>query len=201
MKTSHLFFGALGLFLSACPAPPVEGPSGEASFETAQDINGKNASAATTSVFGVVKTDDDGDGVFEQTVLQIFSSSQADICARIGDGELNIDFPEGIHVDLFAVLQEDFNGGVIDLNNAFILSATVLSKTGGVIDLVAASDFAAPDVTITLDTFALEDGAIGSLNATLTEDATVDPIVAIDVALTGSFEATHCQNLSDLLSQ
>jgi hypothetical protein len=203
MKTSPLLLAGLGLLLSACPPPPEpEGPSGEGSFQTDQDVNGINPNNATTSIFGFVKVDADNDGVFEQTVLEILTSSQADMCTRVGLGEFDgIDFPDGVHVDMFAVIQNDFTGGTIDANSAFILSAAILSKTNGTVDLVAASDFAAPTVNINLDTFDLEDGAIGSMTATLTEDASVDPPAAINVALSGSFEASHCQNLSTLLSQ
>ena len=205
MKLSHSLLSiSLGLVLTACPSPePPPGPTGLADFQTAQDINTINADAVTTAIFGVVKNDEDGDGVIDQTVLEILSSSQADICDRVAAGEFNgFDLiPDGTHVDVFIVSDTDLAAGTIDANNAFILSVGLLSAQGGITRLTAFTDFVAPDATITLERLDAE-AAKGSLASTLAEDST-DPnnIIVLDVTLNGTFDAAHCQALSDQLAQ
>jgi hypothetical protein len=201
MRASHLFASiALSIFATACPLPPVLPPQ-PTNFQLAQDINGTNVGAVATSVFGIFKTDNDGDGVIDQTVLEIFSSSQTDICARIANGEFDgIDFPEGTHVDIFIVVNADIEASTIDANSAFILSTGFLSKQAGIVQVAAFTDFVAPDATITLDTLDANN-ATGSLASTLAEDSTDSAnVIDINVALNGSFESTHCQALSDILA-
>jgi hypothetical protein len=204
MTSSHsLLLISFGLVLTACPAPdPIE-PTGLADFQTAADINGINAEAVTTAIFGIFKTDDNNDGIIDQTVLEILSSSQADICDRVAAGEFNgFDLiPDGTHIDTLIISNTDLAAGTIDANNAFILSVGLLSAQGGITQLTAFTDFVAPDATITLEQLDATT-AKGSLVSTLTEDST-DPnnIIVLDVALNGTFDAAHCQALSDQVAQ
>jgi FlaG/FlaF family flagellin (archaellin) len=206
MRWLHSFVSlSLGFVLVACPTPgpPAGPPTNLTDFQTAQDINGINAAAVNTAIFGVFKTDDNQDGIIDQTVLEILSSSQTDICDRVAAGEFNgFDaIPEGTHVDIVIVANNDLAAGTIDAGNTFILSVGLLSVQDGITQLTAFTDLVSLDATITL---AQLDAitAKGNLTSTLAEDSTdINNIIAIDVALEGTFDAAHCQALSDQLAQ
>lgn len=196
------------LSLASCdngeePPPP---PENNVSFALDEDLNGQNLANLDTAAFGFAEIDNEADGIIDSSVIILAASDRDTICADLAADPNNP--PEGTTVISFVTKLGPLLGGEETLvNDPKALDTIVFGgffAVAGGVNLAAAT---APVNGVAGDSFTINElvageSLRGQLSISLTEDITDEQNpLAINIAMTGTFEAVSCAALDEIAGQ